>query len=139
MNTSLLPSTLRKTFRSDRELKRATYRTAFGTRAPAAFCLRERVACVRVRTVPSAALRRTRSMQTGPAVAEGTLGLVHDGFIANPVFVDEIVHGYPSIRILITGSRRSRMRYAEAFKKLGYDLANPRQHWSCAAPHGVCL
>jgi hypothetical protein len=31
------------------------------------------------------------------------------------------------------------MRYAEAFKKLGYDLANPRQHWSCAGPHGVCL
>jgi hypothetical protein len=31
------------------------------------------------------------------------------------------------------------MRYAEAFKKLGYDLANPRQHWSCASPEGVCV
>ena len=31
------------------------------------------------------------------------------------------------------------MRYAEAFKKLGYDLKNPRQHWSCASEDGVCL
>jgi hypothetical protein len=31
------------------------------------------------------------------------------------------------------------MRYAEAFKKLGYDLPNPRQHWSCSSDEGVCL
>lgn len=31
------------------------------------------------------------------------------------------------------------MRYAEAFKRLGYDLANPRQHWSCTSDAGVCL
>jgi hypothetical protein len=31
------------------------------------------------------------------------------------------------------------MRYAEAFKKLGYDLPNPRQHWSCSGEKGVCL
>ena len=31
------------------------------------------------------------------------------------------------------------MKYAEAFKKLGYNLANPRQHWSCASERGVCL
>lgn len=31
------------------------------------------------------------------------------------------------------------MRYAEAFKKLGYDLPNPRQHWSCSSESGVCL
>lgn len=31
------------------------------------------------------------------------------------------------------------MRYAEAFQRLGYDLRNPRQHWSCAAAHGVCV
>jgi hypothetical protein len=31
------------------------------------------------------------------------------------------------------------MRYAQAFKKLGYDIRNPRQHWSCSSNHGVCL
>jgi hypothetical protein len=31
------------------------------------------------------------------------------------------------------------MRYAEAFEKLGYDLHNPRQHWSCSSESGVCL
>ena len=31
------------------------------------------------------------------------------------------------------------MGYKEAFAKLGYDLKNPRQHWSCASDIGVCL
>lgn len=31
------------------------------------------------------------------------------------------------------------MRYAAAFKKLGYDIRLPLQHWSCASETGVCL
>jgi hypothetical protein len=31
------------------------------------------------------------------------------------------------------------MGYKEAFAKLGYDLRNARQHWSCASDTGVCL
>lgn len=31
------------------------------------------------------------------------------------------------------------MGYKESFRKLGYHLTNPRQHWSCASEAGVCL
>ncbi len=31
------------------------------------------------------------------------------------------------------------MEYSEAFKKLGYDLGNPRQDWSASNDTGVCL
>jgi hypothetical protein len=31
------------------------------------------------------------------------------------------------------------MRYAEAFKKLGYRLGNPQNEWSAANENGVCI
>ena len=31
------------------------------------------------------------------------------------------------------------MGYKEAFAKLGYDLRNARQHWTCASESGVCV
>ena len=31
------------------------------------------------------------------------------------------------------------MRFVEAFKRLGYEVENPRQDWSAERPDGVCL